>query len=79
LALWAREAENAIPVSASEGEGLEELTRRIVEALVGEVPPHRVRPVIFTARQADHLRQALAALEASRPEDARDAIARLIG
>lgn len=78
LAPWTRQARDALVVSASQGDSLDELARRIVEALVGDIPSQPGRPVVFTARQADHLREALAALDAGRPADARDAIRRLV-
>ena len=75
---WARRPPDALAVAASRGDGLDRLAHRIVETLVGEAAYHPGRPVVFTARQADALRGALAAVEAGRLADARRLVAGLL-
>jgi len=71
LAPWAREVADAVAVSATRGDGLEELSRRIVERLVGEARYEPGRAVAFTERQAELLAEAL---EAATCEEARRCI-----
>jgi len=75
LAPWARALPDPIIISASRGDGLDQLTQRIVEALVGDAACQPGCPVVFTARQADLIRQALDALGDSRPAHAQRLVA----
>ncbi len=71
LAPWAQATAEAIAVSALRGDGLEELSLRIVAGLVGEARYQPGRPVVFTERQEKLLSEALAAVEAGDWERAR--------
>jgi len=79
LAPWARDLADGLPVSATRGDGLEELSRRIVAALVGEASRTPGRPVVFTARQASLLSNALAAADAGSLPTARQHVQALLG
>lgn len=70
LAPWAQDVEGAIRISALRGDGLEELSRHIVAALVGDAGYMLGRPVVFTERQETLLCQALRAAQAERWDEA---------
>jgi len=65
-------------ISAAVGTGLEVLETRILETAYGGLPEPG-RPVIFTARQEDRIRTALAALERGDAAGAAAALRSLIG
>jgi len=67
-----------VAISARTGEGLDELTGRVLRALgLDGIDPGA--PAAFTPRQADCLHRAADALQAHRPDSARDALATLLG
>ena len=70
LAAWAQDMAGATVVSATRGDGLDELARRIVAALVGDARYEPGRAVVFTERQAVVLEKALGAIEAGRRQEA---------
>jgi len=78
LAPWARGLADALAVSARSGEGLDRLCRRLVHALVGEARYQPRRPVVFTHRQADLLRQARSAAHAGDLAQARERADRVV-
>jgi len=71
LAPWTGGVGDSVVVSATRGDGLDELCRRVVEALVGEARYEPGRPVVFTERQARLMRKALEATEAGELDEAR--------
>lgn len=79
LAAWTADLPDAIAISAATGDGLDELCRRIAAALVGNPQHARGEPMVFTERQGNLLRSAVAAIEAGRPEEAREQITQVIG
>jgi len=79
LAPWARQAADAVTVSALTGEGLGRLCDEIVRRAVGEAGYVPGRPVVFTERQGALLREALEAIEAGRREEARRCVEEAIG
>jgi len=76
-ASWTQDAPDALHISASTGNGLPLLVHRLVGMLVGEATYTQGRPVVFTARQADLLRRALAAAESDDTAAARRHIAQI--
>jgi len=79
LAPWTRDVSDAAVVSATRGDGLDELASRIVAALVGQARHEPGRPVVFTERQAGLLAEALRGIEAGRSREARRRIEAAIG
>ncbi len=53
LALWLRDEPDAIPVSAAGGEGLDELRRRALEAMRGELEEHEIELPTSDGRAVD--------------------------
>ena len=78
LAPWAADVPDGLIVSASQGDGLDRLARRIVETLVGEATYRPGRPLVFTDRQAGLLQRALDATEARHLDAAQATIADLL-
>ena len=78
LAPWTSGPADAVVVSAVQGDGLDVLISRVVEALVGEATYGQGRPVVFTARQAHLLRQALEAIGAGVIERARHFVSEIL-
>lgn len=79
LAAWTREWRDAVPCSAVTGEGVAEVASQIVERLVGAAGYEAGRAVVFTARQAERLREAVGRLDEGDGAGARASVSECLG
>jgi tRNA modification GTPase len=75
---WADQFSEALRVSAQTGDGMDALTQRIVEELVGEARRIPGAPVLFTHEQTEAVRSAMQCAEAGDPDGARAALAPIL-